>query len=378
MEQKKLTKIIVLSAIAVLLVLVALVFVLRWPSWQLGFAQPRDGLFWATPEPAPTAAPVVEPPVILAPPVSAFAPPEGAVDIIVARRILFAVENTEAAESLFADYLDAAGHQDLAENERLLKATLEQEVSLAPAGGKHPLLTHGEALDYLLGNPTLAPISREVARCEKTFSRIPEEMTSSRTLPEGSRLIAAMGTSEKWLIYSETSFKSGVECSVVETNRFQVGQESKRTVLLGTYTNKVNGAIARDEGVSGRRAEKLRFAKPIYSGSLSSYFGWHGPVWHNGIAYKSPAGTRLLAPEDGVVIFCGERGDYGFVIDIQHNDTGFVSRFAHCADVRVELWERVKKGAFIAALKSAEPPEDTRLHFELIVDGLPVNPLQYL
>jgi len=370
MNQNKLSKIIILSSLVLLFVLTTGAIVLRPP--MLGLAQPRT-----TPQPTPAPAPTPEPQQVTLPATrntadTSMTMPDGAVDVVVSRRALFAMESEAAAAFFFGDYLATAGQAGLAENEVLLKASLEQEISLVPAGGGQPLLTAAEAMELLLENPALAPLSREVARCEEITYKIPAQMTSTRALPSGSRLIESVGAAEKWLVYSETTFKSGVECSYVETNRFRVGEERERAVLLGAYTNKVAGSIGKDEGVAGRKPAGLRFGKPLAKGSISSYFGWHGSVWSGGIGYQAPAGTKLLAPEDGVVIFCGLRGDYGFVIDIRHDD-GFVSRFSHCADVRVELWERVKKGAAIAMLK-----EDEQLHFELIADGIPVNPLQYL
>jgi len=81
MEEKKLTKIISLIALAVLLGLVAAGFALRWSDWTLGLTQQGEGLWRATPAPESAATPIVESPVVLAPPRSAYAPPEGAVDV---------------------------------------------------------------------------------------------------------------------------------------------------------------------------------------------------------------------------------------------------------------------------------------------------------
>ena len=376
MNQSKLTKNLLIVALVTLLVLMAAAVFVQLPKWRFGLAQPVT-----RPEPSPTPAPTAEP-IASAPPKAAavsYEMPAGAVDVLVSRRVLFAMESAAAAETLLTEYLQAASAMGLAENETLLKAALTTELALRPAGGTHPLLGTSEVMERLLENPDLIPLSREVARCEEVLTELPVQSTATRALPKGSRMIVSPGTQERWLVYSETSLKGSMELNYRETNRFRVGEESPKTLRLGSYENKIPGTIGRDEGANGREPkERLRFVSPLGKRSFSAYYGWRGGTWHSGIDYKGEPGARVLAPEGGVVIFCGERGDYGYVIDILLADSGFVARLAHCADVRVELWERVSKGQHIATLKAADPVENTSLHLEFIVDGVPVNPLQYM
>ena len=88
-------------------------------------------------------------------------------------------------------------------------------------------------------------------------------------------------------------------------------------------------------------------------------------------------GEPLLAPESGTVIFIGKRGDYGLVVEIRHAD-GFVSRLTHCASVSVELEQHVYRGDPIAVLANDGSQTEPHLHYELLIDGIPFNPLPYI
>jgi len=92
---------------------------------------------------------------------------------------------------------------------------------------------------------------------------------------------------------------------------------------------------------------------------------------------SNSAGTKIVAPGEGVVVYCGERGAYGFVVDIDHGN-GFVSRLTHLTDVQVELNQRVFIGDAVGNLAESEDGGKPVLHYELIIDGIPYNPLFYI
>jgi murein DD-endopeptidase MepM/ murein hydrolase activator NlpD len=77
------------------------------------------------------------------------------------------------------------------------------------------------------------------------------------------------------------------------------------------------------------------------------------------------------------VVFCAERGAYGFVVDIDHGN-GFVSRLTHLSDVQVELNQRVFIGDPVGVLAEDTDGGKPVLHYELIIDGIPYNPLFYI
>ena len=122
---------------------------------------------------------------------------------------------------------------------------------------------------------------------------------------------------------------------------------------------------------------------PVESGYVSSGFGsrldpftgFEGP--HEGIDLAAPPGTPILAAASGIVSYADEGGSYGMLVEITHGG-GYVTRYAHNASILVQPGETVRRGDTIALLGSTGRSTAPHLHFEVLRDGYPVDPLQYL
>lgn len=378
-DPQKLTRIILLAFIGILLLTTAVLVLLSPEKEQVGMAQPVVGATpTPTPEPTERIVRVTNSPTPVAVSLEADAP-EGAVNVSVRNRVLFMMESEEVAAALVSDYLSACAVEGMAADEWLLKAYLEEEVSLTRADGSAEMLTAEAAMIRLLANPSLMPVARTLARCQTVRKEIASETAKNAQLPVGSRLFASWGSSEAWLVYSETMYSGGVACSVTETNRFQVSSlVTPNRVEEGTYTGENPlGEPKRGEGQEGRQPEKMSLLLPM-SGTYVSYFGMRRGQMHYGVDIQNHGGTRIMAPEDGIVIYVGARGDYGTVIEILHDETGFVSRLAHVNGPLVELWQRVRRGDQIANLTDEVNGGKPYVHYELIIDGVPYDPIPYL
>ena len=98
---------------------------------------------------------------------------------------------------------------------------------------------------------------------------------------------------------------------------------------------------------------------------------------HYGLTYGAKASAAVTAPESGVVLFAGKRGAMGYVVDIQHDENGFVSRVWGLGSVSVELFERVEKGHALGTAPDTGG-ESAPITYELYIDSLPVNPVWYM
>jgi murein DD-endopeptidase MepM/ murein hydrolase activator NlpD len=124
-----------------------------------------------------------------------------------------------------------------------------------------------------------------------------------------------------------------------------------------------------------------RSAAPILRARLSTLFGRRnqpvlgGVRMHTGIDYAAPVGTEVSATGAGRVVFAGTIRGYGLTIDIDHGG-GVVTRYAHLSEIAEDVREgtRVKAGDSIGAVGATGLVSGPNLHYEVRVDGRPVDP----
>ncbi len=98
---------------------------------------------------------------------------------------------------------------------------------------------------------------------------------------------------------------------------------------------------------------------------------------HEGIDVAAPTGTPIEAPAAGRVIEVGWQSGYGNVVVLDHG-YGIVTKFAHTSKVLVKRGQHVKRGDRIALVGSTGLATGPHLHYEVHVNGRPVNPLRYV
>lgn len=116
------------------------------------------------------------------------------------------------------------------------------------------------------------------------------------------------------------------------------------------------------------------------SGIITSRFGNRESIrsyGHTGLDIAAPAGTPIKVTADGEVTFSGYSGGYGYVVKVSHGN-GIETYYAHCSELYVSAGEKVEAGDIIAAVGSTGNSTGNHLHFEVRIDGVEVNPQNYL
>lgn len=98
---------------------------------------------------------------------------------------------------------------------------------------------------------------------------------------------------------------------------------------------------------------------------------------HNGIDLAGDRGTPIHATADGVVIFAGRQRGFGNLIKIRHA-FGVETLYAHLNRIRVKVGDKVAQGDRIGDMGNTGRSTGTHLHYEVRLDGKPVNPMSYL
>lgn len=123
-----------------------------------------------------------------------------------------------------------------------------------------------------------------------------------------------------------------------------------------------------------------------WSGSISSGFGSRpypgvgtGTSNHTGLDIAYPSGTAIHAVQDGTVLFVRDSGNsgYGKHVAINHGG-GYVTLYAHCSSLLVSEGQAVRKGDVIARVGQSGWATGPHLHIEVIINGQPVNPIDYI
>ena len=119
------------------------------------------------------------------------------------------------------------------------------------------------------------------------------------------------------------------------------------------------------------------------SGWMTSRFGHRvSPFtgrkeFHKGVDIANRKGTEILATADGIVSYAGKKGAMGHVLVIDHGH-GMITRYAHLSEALKKRGEKVKRGDTIAQMGNSGRSTGPHLHYEVHLNGVPVNPATYI
>ena len=138
------------------------------------------------------------------------------------------------------------------------------------------------------------------------------------------------------------------------------------------------------EGLSERQS--LMSATPSIKparGWFTSKFGYRvspftgRPVMHNGLDIAAAPGSPIYAPADGVVSFAGYDPGYGKLVSIDHG-YGVITRFGHTSQIFVEVGQKIHRRDVVAAVGNTGRSTGPHCHYEVRVNGVPVDPMNYV
>ena len=100
-------------------------------------------------------------------------------------------------------------------------------------------------------------------------------------------------------------------------------------------------------------------------------------VWHRGLDISTGMGTPVLAPADGVVTYVGRKVDFGNIISLDHG-YGYLTRYGHNSKILVRAGQQVRRGQVIAFVGNTGKSTGPHLHYEVLRNGVPLNPQDYI
>jgi murein DD-endopeptidase MepM/ murein hydrolase activator NlpD len=164
--------------------------------------------------------------------------------------------------------------------------------------------------------------------------------------------------------------------------RARRGAYEQRITSLEAESSAISALLRRSQsGRSSTGSGQLRW--PVASPVITSNYGWRvHPIFdtrrlHAGMDLRAATGTPVLAAGAGTIVAAGPRGGYGNAVIIDHGGT-LATLYGHLSRVSVRQGQRVSAGQVIGAAGSTGYSTGPHLHFEVRVDGAPVDPRRHL
>jgi len=225
---------------------------------------------------------------------------------------------------------------------------------------KGDLIREGENLNLVVPDPYVTLTSRETVTYQ-----VPIPFSVKVTYDD-----SMWPWQEKVIQYGKSGSKEITETIVREN-----GKEVSRTRVQERIISYpvVEEIVRGTKQVPAMGSGKLVW--PV-KGTVTSYFGWRWGSFHQGVDIGADRGAPILAADSGMVSFAGWNGGYGYLVKISHGG-GMETWYAHLSKMAVSVGDEVERGQVIGYVGSTGNSTGPHLHFEVHVDGVAKNPLDF-
>lgn len=225
-------------------------------------------------------------------------------------------------------------------------------------------------------DPSLPPEAQALARIEARQEAFAGRLLAAvnARAAQAEMAVAKLGLNPKALVQNAQRGRGGP--FIPYTGRMG------RAKALGPAFAALEGALFRME-VLERTLVAMPSGKPASITLMSSGFGYRsdpfngGAAMHNGLDFKGPVGTPILAAAPGRVVSVGWQGGYGQTVEIDHGQ-GVMTRYAHMSGFDTRVGAVVAAGEKIGRMGSTGRSTGSHLHFEVRINGAAVNPRRFL
>ena len=183
-----------------------------------------------------------------------------------------------------------------------------------------------------------------------------------------------------------TAFLPSAPKSKPFLNRLGFGASSPDIDELARRASKLAQSFRAVSDTLNKNLERVANTPSIMptTGWLSSHFSssrmhpiLHENRPHEGIDVSAPMGAPIIAPASGTVRNVGFEAGFGNTFEIDHGN-GIVTKFAHCSRVMVRNGQTVSRSQLVATVGNTGLTVGPHLHYEVHVNGKPVDPLRYV
>jgi murein DD-endopeptidase MepM/ murein hydrolase activator NlpD len=274
-------------------------------------------------------------------------------------RLVQLYESNEATE--LEILLQAQSFSDLLEQLDYFQAIGQQDKDIAEAIKRLQV-------QMRLAKEETAATKADVAEATAILAKKTEEQRAARAalLARQAALAAARDSKESLL----ADVKQERHADEEDLEKMQAASAAIAEQLQNSGSSSGSGS-----GSSGGEPSASGFIWPV-SGPITSGFGWRWGRMHEGIDIGAACGTPIRAAASGTIVYAGWMDGYGNITIVDHGG-GMATAYGHQSAIYVGGGS-VSQGQTIGAVGSTGHSTGCHLHFEVRVNGTPVDPLNYL
>lgn len=224
---------------------------------------------------------------------------------------------------------------------------------------------------------------RRVASVEADLERTRLQLQQEQQAQvEARNQLDTLASERRNLVDLTAAQRHAVASQVAQMEDLSAAEEAQLESLIQERQRQL-AAQRRAAGIAGGGGQETAggpgaFSWPV-TGTITSPFGWRSnpfggsPEFHQGLDIAAPSGTTVTAAAGGSVIMAQWYGGYGNYILIDHGG-GYSTGYGHLSAIYVSNGQTVKRGQAIGAVGSTGASTGPHLHFEVRIDGKPVDP----
>lgn len=280
----------------------------------------------------------------------------------------------------------SAKEEEIAESEELFAARLRRMyITNTSSSTLSTLLSASSFSDFLNRYEILKRISQEdrsaieELNVQKTeYETLKAELDSQKAeLKEASDAVNEKYT-QLQSMYAESE---QAESSILDANKQYMENAEKYKKEQDALEQEIQELLQNEGSDEAYGDGQLKWPVPTRS-YISSYFGWRTlygrPNYHKGIDIPGSAGTNIVAADAGKVLKVSKLTyGYGWHVIIDHGN-GVSTLYAHCSRLDVSVGDYVEKGQVVAGIGTTGNSTGNHVHFEVRINGVQQNPLNYV
>lgn len=267
--------------------------------------------------------------------------------------------------------------------EELLKIRLKVMYENSNISYIQTLIQSKSIIDFYERLQLISIISKSDREMVKSLSEAKKDVEYKKQIKERQKLETESKARDKAKAISQINISRADVEGDLQEYKLKLDQLEKQEDELIKQSEAINREIKNLMSKKKYSGGTMKWPISLSYTSISSSFGnrYH-PVLkkyklHTGIDIRAGMGVSITAAAKGKVIVSGWRTGYGNTVIIDHGG-GIATLYGHASKLLVKIGEEVKAGQTIAKVGTTGWSTGPHLHFEVIKNSIPVNPLNYV